>query len=164
MRMGEDSDRLYNIYIGYPYMVRGFESNTFGPNSKIGYNDLSGSRMVVGNFEVRLPFTGPEQLAVLPSGFLFSDLNFFIDGGLAWRSNSTIKWNKTDEDLITETVNGRTYSSYDPSVTMPVFSAGVSLRVNLFGAMILEPYYAIQLNNPTRENFGTFGLNFAPGW
>ena len=164
MRMGEDSDRLYNIYIGYPYMVRGFESNTFGPNSKIGYNDLSGSRMVVGNFEVRLPFTGPEQLAVLPSGFLFSDLNFFIDGGLAWRSNSTIKWNKTDEDLITETVNGRTYSSYDPSVTMPVFSAGVSLRVNLFGAMILEPYYAIQLNNPTREKFGTFGLNFAPGW
>ena len=164
MRMGEDSDRLYNIYIGYPYMVRGFESNTLGPNSKIGYNDLSGSRMVVGNFEVRLPFTGPEQLAVLPSGFLFSDLNFFIDGGLAWSSNSTVKWNKTDEDLITETVNGRTYSSYDPSVTMPVFSAGVSLRVNLFGAMILEPYYAIQLNNPTREKFGTFGLNFAPGW
>lgn len=164
MRVGEDSDRLYNIYIGYPYMVRGFESNSFGPDSKIGYNDLSGSRMVVGNFEVRLPFTGPEQLAVLPSGFLFSDLNFFLDGGLAWRSNSTIKWNKTDEDRISETVNGVTYSSYDPSVTMPVFSAGVSLRVNLFGAMILEPYYAIQLNNPTREKFGTFGLNFAPGW
>ncbi|MGO3267776.1 MAG: tolB protein precursor, partial [Sphingobacteriaceae bacterium] len=164
MRVGEDSDRLYNMYIGYPYMVRGFEANSFGPNSKIGYNDLSGSRMVVGNFEVRLPFTGPEKLAVLPSGFLFSDLNFFVDGGLAWTKNSTIKWDKTDEDKVTETIDGQTYSSYDPSVTMPVFSAGVSLRVNLFGAMILEPYYAIQLNNSSREKFGTFGLNFAPGW
>ena len=164
MRVGEDSDQLYNIYIGYPYMVRGFENNSFGPNSKIGYSDLSGSRMVVGNFEIRLPFTGPEKLAVLPTGFIFSDLNFFIDGGLAWRQGSTIKWNKTDADKITESQGGQNYPIYNPNVTMPVFSAGVSLRVNLFGAMILEPYYAIQLNNPTREKFGTFGLNFAPGW
>jgi len=164
MRLGEGSDQLYNIYIGYPYMVRGFENNNYGPNSKIGYSDLSGSKMIVGNFEVRIPFTGPEQLAILPSGFLFSDLNLFIDGGLAWTNNSTIKWTKTEDDIITESSNGATYQAYDPNVTMPVFSAGVSLRINLFGAMILEPYYAIQLNNPTREKFGTFGLNFAPGW
>ena len=164
MRMGEDADRLYNIYIGYPYMVRGFESNSFGPNSMIGFNDLSGSKMVVGNFEVRLPFTGPEKLAVIPSGLLFSDLNFFIDGGLAWSNNSIIKWKKTDADKVQENFGNGSVTTYDSRVTMPVFSAGVSLRVNLFGAMILEPYYAIQLNNPTREKFGTFGLNFAPGW
>ncbi len=162
MRVGSGADNLYNIYIGYPYMIRGFESNSFGPNSMIGFNDLSGSKMVVGNFEVRLPFTGPEKLAVIPSGLLFSDLNFFIDGGLAWKNSTTVKWKKTDADLITNLQNGVPY--YDPNVTMPVFSAGVSLRVNFFGAMILEPYYAIQLNNPTREKFGTFGLNFAPGW
>jgi hypothetical protein len=52
---------------------------------------------------------------------------------------------------------------YDPSVRVPVFSAGVSLRINLFGAMILEPYYAIPFQQ-TRSKFGTFGLNFAPGW
>ncbi|MVZ60482.1 tolB protein precursor [Sphingobacterium humi] len=164
MRVGSGADQLYNIYIGYPYLIRGFEDNSFGPNSKISFNDLSGSKMVVGNLELRLPFTGPEKLAVIPSGMLFTDLNFFIDGGLAWRNGNTIKWNKTDEDKITQTINGEDYVTYDPNVRMPVFSAGVSLRVNLFGAMILEPYYAIQLNNPSRTKFGTFGLNFAPGW
>jgi len=63
-----------------------------------------------------------------------------------------------------QTSDGTSYQVYPENLTMPVFSAGVSLRVNLFGAMILEPYYAIQLNNPTRSKFGTFGLNFAPGW
>ncbi|MGN5953269.1 DPP IV N-terminal domain-containing protein [Sphingobacterium lactis] len=165
MRLGNDADRLYNIYIGYPYLVRGFESNSFGPNSKIGFNDLSGSKMVVGNFEVRLPFTGPEKLAVLPSGFLFSDLNLFVDAGLAWRNGSKITWQKTEADKVEITApGGQPYSVYPDNLTMPVFSAGVSLRINLFGAMILEPYYAIQLNNPTRSKFGTFGLNFAPGW
>ncbi len=164
MRVGSGADQLYNIYIGYPYLIRGFEDNSFGPNSKISFNDLSGSKMVVGNLELRLPFTGPEKLAVIPSGMLFTDLNFFIDGGLAWRNGNTIKWNKTDEDKITQTINGEDYVTYNPNVRMPVFSAGVSLRVNLFGAMILEPYYAIQLNNPSRTKFGTFGLNFAPGW
>ena len=165
MRIGEGADRLYNIYIGYPYLVRGFEGNSFGADSKIGFNDLSGSKMVVGNFEVRLPFTGPEKLAVLPSGFLFSDLNFFVDAGLAWSDDSKIVWQKTDADKVTrQTSDGTSYQVYPENLTMPVFSAGVSLRVNLFGAMILEPYYAIQLNNPTRSKFGTFGLNFAPGW
>ncbi|MGJ1203461.1 peptidase MA family metallohydrolase [Sphingobacterium lactis] len=164
MRMGNDADKLYNMYIGYPYLVRGYESNSFGPSSMIGYTDLSGSKMVVGNFEIRLPFTGPEKLAAVPSNFLFTDLNFFVDGGLAWSDAQTVKWKKTDADLVTRTSNGQSYQIYDPMVTMPVFSAGISLRVNLFGAMILEPYYAIQLNNPTREKFGTFGLNFAPGW
>lgn len=162
MRVGDGADQLYNIYIGYPYLIRGFESSSFGPSSMVSFNDLSGSKMVVGNLELRLPFTGPEKLAVLPSGLLFSDLNFFIDGGLAWKNGSTIKWTKTDEDRLQDPASGEYY--YDPAVRMPVFSAGVSLRVNLFGAMILEPYYAIQLNNPTRSKFGTFGLNFAPGW
>ena len=40
-------------------------------------------------------------------------------------------------------------------------SVGISLRVNLFGAMILEPYYARQL---TSRGQWTFGLNFIPGW
>src|SRR5690606_36519569 len=100
----------------------------------IGYNDLSGSKMVVGNFEVRLPFTGPEKLAVIPSGLLFSDLNFFIDGGLAWSNNSIVKWKKTDSDIVNESVNGQNYSSYDPRVTMPVFGEGASAQGGEGGA------------------------------
>ena len=163
MRVGEDEDQLYGMYIGYPYLVRGFENGDFDSSGKISWSDLMGSRMAVANFEVRLPFTGPEKLATIKSGFLFSDLNFFVDAGLAWSKGNTVKWNKTDDDLVTETENGQTITYYDENVRMPIFSTGISLRINLFGAMILEPYYAIPLNK-ARSKFGTFGLNFAPGW
>jgi hypothetical protein len=44
---------------------------------------------------------------------------------------------------------------------LPIVSAGVSLRVNLFGALILEPYYA----RPFLQNSKfVFGLNILPGW
>ena len=47
---------------------------------------------------------------------------------------------------------------------VPVFSVGTSLRVNVFGYAVLEPFYAI----PVTQNFsiknGSFGLNFFPGW
>ncbi len=172
MRMGKDEAALYPLYIGYPYMIRGFETNNFDNSGKLSYTDLMGSRMAIANFEIRLPFTGPEKLAVVKSGFLFSDLNFFIDGGLAWTDGDIIKWDKTEGDKVqAKDTNGNPVFDevgdpvmvYPQNLRMPVFSAGVSLRINLFGAMILEPYYAIPFNS-TRAKFGTFGLNFAPGW
>ena len=45
----------------------------------------------------------------------------------------------------------------------PVFSTGVSLRINLLGYLIIEPYYAFPLQNGGFKN-GSFGLNFTPGW
>lgn len=162
-RVGKDDGALYPLYIGYPHMIRGYESANFESTGGINFSDLMGSRMAIANFELRLPFTGPEKLAILPSGFLFSDLNFFIDGGVAWSAGNDVKWTRGEDDLITETIDGEVFQRYDPNVRVPVFSAGVSLRVNLFGAMILEPYYAIPFQK-SRTKFGTFGLNFAPGW
>ncbi len=173
MRVGKDDGALYPLYIGYPYMIRGFESGSFDSGGEVSFSDLMGSRMAIANLEIRIPFTGPEKLAVLKSGFLFSDLNFFIDGGVAWSKGNTIKMNRTNADLVpskdidgnpvTDPITRLPQMEYDPSIRVPVFSAGVSLRVNLFGAMILEPYYAIPFQK-TRAKFGTFGLNFAPGW
>lgn len=165
LRTGKNEDALYSLYIGYPYLIRGYESGSFDASGKVSLSDLMGSRMAVGNLEVRLPFTGPEQLAVIKSDFLFSDLNFFIDGGLAWGKGKKVKWNKTDDDLVPSLdANGNVIGMhYDPNVRIPVFSAGVSLRINLFGAMILEPYYAIPFQK-NRSEFGTFGVNFSPGW
>jgi hypothetical protein len=42
-------------------------------------------------------------------------------------------------------------------------STGLSLRVNLLGAMIIEAYYALPWRGDRFEK-GAFGLNFAPGW
>ncbi len=171
IRSGKDDERLRGNYIGYPFFVRGFDSMSPEKVGDISYNDLMGSRVLVGNFEIRLPFTGPEKLAAVKSKFLFSDLNLFFDAGLAWNKGNKIVGSLADKPLIEQTDNqgnpvlddGSPLMVYDPNYRVPVLSAGISVRVNLFGAMIIEPYYAIPFVK-SRTKFGTFGLNFMPGW
>ncbi len=146
-RYGENANDFFNQFLGYPWYVRGYDyssaSQILAQNGR-SVNDLFGSKLLVSNFEVRLPFTGPEQLAVIKSKVFFTELSFFIDGGLAWDTFEE----KPEGDL-------RKFG-FDP-----LFSAGASLRINLFGALILEPYYAFPLLKETR---GVFGLNIVPGW
>ena len=75
-----------------------------------------------------------------------NDLNFFFDAGVAWDSF----------DQFASDGNGT--SSFKAK---PVMSAGASLRVNLFGALILEPYLAVPIQKETKA---VFGLNIVPGW
>ncbi|WP_090604820.1 DPP IV N-terminal domain-containing protein [Parapedobacter koreensis] len=162
LRAGQHENALYPLFLGYPYLIRGYESSSFrNSTGSFNFNSLMGTRIAVFNFEVRLPFTGPEKLAVLRSNVLFSDLNFFFDAGLAWDSNSKVAFRSTPRYI--ETIQNPNGQSIDVYERIPALSAGVSLRVNLFGAMVLEPYYAFPFQR-TDVNFGTFGLNFAPGW
>jgi len=156
-RFGTDasSGNLPPLYVGYPSLVRGYDARTFtGANSNsstqsLGINDLIGSQMYVGNVELRLPLTGPERLASIKSKFLLSDLNLFTDGGVAWG---------TYRGLITDEKGRRL-----PGSSRFILSSGVSLRVNVFGYLIVEPFYAIPWQNGGFKN-GNFGLNFIPGW
>ncbi|WP_345951768.1 MULTISPECIES: basic secretory protein-like protein [unclassified Mucilaginibacter] len=172
-RFGEDTG-LYPYYIGYPFLIRGYESQTFyGSGNQVSTNgftidQLSGSRVAVANFEIRLPFTGPEKLSAIKSKFLFSELNLFFDAGLAWNKGNQIKFQKSPDLLGYQVVNdgkGNTTTTavYNSNQRVPALSAGVSLRVNLFGALILEPYYAFPFNR-TDVKKPVFGLNFTPGW
>ena len=98
------------------------------------------------------------------SRILWSDLNLFFDADLAWSRDNTVRWSKNDSDrILVNNPNGESVFEYDPQVRAPLYSVGISMRVNLFGAMILEPYYAVPLLR-SRSQFGHFGLNFAPGW
>jgi Tol biopolymer transport system component len=150
----EDRSIFYPLYLGDPRFsfLRGYGSNqlqqAMSKNRDFSINDLIGSRMAVANFEIRLPFTGPEQLAVIRSGFLFTELALFFDAGVAWTEDTrpTLDINNFAEDR-----------------RFPFFSTGVSLRVNLFGAMILEPYYAFPFQRDGIKS-GVLGLNFIPGW
>lgn len=165
IRAGKHENALYPMFLGYPYLIRGYESS--GLRSNVGglnLQKLMGSRVAVFNFEIRIPFTGPEKLTLFKSNMLFSDLNFFFDGGLAWDSNTTVKFKKNIEQIGWQTIDneGNQVPVYE-DIHIPVYSAGISLRVNIFGAMILEPYYAIPFQRKD-INFGTFGLNFTPGW
>lgn len=150
----DDTNNIfYPMYAGYPWFVRGYSSNQFYQlqsfrNADFTINDLLGSRLAVANFEIRLPFTGPEQLAVIKSGFFFTELALFLDAGVAWTGSTRPTLDINDMSADTR---------------FPIFSTGLSLRVNLFGAMILEPYYAFPFQRDGIKG-GVFGLNFLPGW
>jgi len=150
-----ETNVVYPLYIGYPWLVRGYEDISFYGQTGSGNNydvfnvsNLAGSKILVSNLELRLPFSGPRQLALFRSKYFFTDLNLFFDAGLAWNNGDKIKlrWKPV---YFNERI--------------PVFSAGVSLRVNLLGAMIIEPYYAFPFQNLGYKN-GFLGVNFTPGW
>lgn len=148
-RYGKDKN-FFPIFIGQPWFVRGYnfnDANEILPLNNRSVNDLIGSKVVVSNFEVRVPFTGPEQLSLIRSNFLFTELNFFVDGGLAFDDFSEFNATGSEGQFNVQ--------------PKPLFSAGASLRINLFGALILEPYYAFPLLKDTK---GVFGLNIVPGW
>jgi Tol biopolymer transport system component len=145
---------FYPLYLGYPGYMRGYDYGSLYRRSDqifgedFSFDQLQGSRMLLGGLELKVPFTGPERLAVIPSRFLFTELNWFLDAGMAWNEGSTITFNPDE-------MNGGT--------RYPVFSTGPSIRINLFGALILEPYYAIPFSMKERWP-GVWGLNFWPGW
>ncbi|MBB5394253.1 basic secretory protein-like protein [Mucilaginibacter sp. AK015] len=169
-RLGGDASALYPLYVGYPFLIRGYEAQTFynsqtATTNNFTIDQLSGSRIAVANFEVRLPFTGPEKLAVIKSKFLFTDLNLFFDAGLAWNQGDQVKF-KLNPDIVgynnftDQAGNAVQYPVYN---RVPALSAGISLRVNVFGAFVLEPYYAFPFNRSDVKK-PVFGLTFAPGW
>ena len=158
-RFGRDAELTYNdggilppLYLGYDFFVRGysysamFDSMMATNGKSLWYTDLIGSKMLVGNFELRLPFTGPERLAAIKSSMFFSDLNLFFDAGLIWNHNDKITWTRQDNRLT----------------RYPIFSTGISARINLFGQIIIQPYYAFPLTLKTGR--GYFGINFYPGF
>jgi len=143
------------LFVAQPWFVRGYPYNLLYNEERDLIEASAGSKILVGNFEIRLPFTGPRQLSVIPSNFLITDLNIFFDAGLGFFKENDLKKNPVDPDPI----DGR-----DPVRHKPLLSTGISLRVNLFGAIVLEPYFALPLTVPKERREWQWGLNFIPGW
>lgn len=156
-RYGPDaeSDRLTPLFLGYESLVRGYTAGSFtieectGQTANGGcpeFNRLLGSRVAVANMEVRVPLTGPSDYGLINLPFLPIELGAFLDGGLAWTS--------TEAPVLELTRN-----SMD---RVPVFSAGFTSRVNLFGYLVLELFYAYPFQRPGAG--WQFGFQIAPGW
>jgi Tol biopolymer transport system component len=160
-----NSNGLYPLYVGYPFLIRGYEAQTFyngngKPSNGFTIDQLTGTRTAVANFEVRLPFTGPEKLSTIKSKFLFTELNFFFDAGLAWSQGNQVKFQNAPDRIGTDK-NGN--GIYNTNQRVPALSTGISLRVNVFGYFVLEPYFAVPFNR-NDINKPVFGLGFTPGW
>ena len=146
--LGPDSKTFYPILIGEMGLMHGFgygSVNKLQDETGINPETFFGSKILLSSFETRLPFTGPEKLAVIKSGVLFSELAWFLDGGVAFDDYSEL-----GNDVNGELFKRKFY-----------FSTGFSARVNLFGAIIVEPYYAWPLIKGAKGRFGVF---LVPGW
>ena len=94
---GKDSERgiLPDLYIGYPWLIRGYNKITRPESYDLTSNIfdiswLSGSRIIVANAELRVPLTGPERYALIKSKLLLTEASLFFDSGLAWNKDSKI--------------------------------------------------------------------------
>jgi Tol biopolymer transport system component len=151
---GTREGTLPHLYLGNPWLIRGYEdimSDGSAGENTFNISWLSGSSIAVANAEVRFPLSGPERLALIKSKFFLADLNLFFDAGMAWSRE-----NRINLDMRPTMTAGDISRS-------PIMSTGVSLRVNVLGYLVMEPYYAFPLQNGGFRN-GSFGLNFIPGW
>ncbi|MDX1741825.1 MAG: BamA/TamA family outer membrane protein, partial [Rhodothermales bacterium] len=150
-------------YLGYANTlthVRGYSFSSFEPNECtvdatqtrcIEVERLRGTRLALASVEVRLPLFGTESFGLVNFPYLPTELSLFADAGLAWNSGETpkLKFVRDVED-------------FQPFERVPVFSAGVSSRFNLFGYTVLEIFYAYPFQRPIKG--GYIGFQIVPGW
>ena len=168
-RYGTDADnfRLNPLYLGFGQFVRGYSAGSFESNQAFGaFQDrLLGSKMAVASAEVRFPLLGVPQLGLVSFPYLPTELALFADAGFVW---GTIPQFRSFNEDTGEVFDGPTYgSSFGDQ--RPVFSAGVSARISVLGALVVEPYYALPISRwgddgDLASGRGVFGLNLTPGW
>jgi len=154
-RYGADAEdsRLTPLFLGNGQLVRGYSFFTFDP-SECGvstqqcpvFNRLVGSRMAATSLEVRVPLFGSRELGLFSFPFLPTELVAFADGGAAWSSDSPFNFDFTRES------NER----------IPVFSTGISARINVLGFAVVELMGVFPFQRP--DQGWHFDFQFSPGW
>jgi len=150
-RSGADAER-YELFLGNTELVRGHTSGSYYSNecrtaSNFICADLDrliGTRLAVGNAELRFPILTP-NMGFVPRGFPPIEGALFYDIGVAWRDGVDIVWRRKPSD-----------NPY--TVREPVSSVGASARMNLFGFMILRLDMAIPMRRPDIGTYWTLSL------
>ena len=147
-RNAEDG-RLPTLFLGYPGLVRGYDSGSFETGecgvqpdgSCPAFDRLIGSRVAVANAEIRFPlwgaFGGDDFYGPLPV-----ELAVFSDAGVAWGRSARAGFAEGDNQ--------------------PVVSVGAAARINLFGFAVAEIDYVRPLDRPGRGWLWQFSLR--PGF
>ncbi len=158
-RYGRDAQdsRLWPLYLGYSSLVRGYDYYSFGadeyfpaPGTKtFDQNRLYGSKMIVANFELRFPLFRVLGIGKGFYGIFPVDFIAFYDLGAAW-------WQGAIESPY------YSYISFHDAITNPVTSAGVGLRVNVFGFLVLGVNYVKPFARPNKG--WVFQFTFFPGF
>jgi WD40 repeat protein len=149
---GGEDQRLQPLFIGYPGLVRGYTFGSFDssecdppasdPNACPVFDQLLGTRMLVGNVELRFPLFGVLGIGSGYYGALPLDFTLFGDGGVAWESDIDPSFAGGDRE--------------------PVFSAGAGFRFNLFGFAVAEVNLVRPFDRPAKNWVWEFNLQ--PGF
>jgi len=141
-----DDDRMYPLFIGYPSLVRGYDIGSFeasecgsDPNVCPVFDQLVGSSLLVGNVELRFPPLGLLGLGGGYYGALPIDAGIFYDAGVAWSG----------------TEGAQIFGNGPRKI---VSSAGVSLRMNLFGYAIGQMDIVHPFDRPQKDWMLRFSL------
>ncbi len=147
-RYGRDAEdqRIYPLFIGYPSLVRGYDRGSFQASECTGgtatscpvFDQLWGSRLLVGNVELRFPPFGLLGAGGGYYGILPIEAGIFYDAGVAWTQSQGAK-------LFGGTRNW-------------VRSAGVSLRMNLLGYAIGQMDIVHPFDRPEKNWLVRFSL------
>ena len=150
-RWGPNSDQ-FPVFLGNTELLRGYTSQSMRDNecggtftSPVGsffqtgcppLDQMIGSKIAVGNVELRFPLTRNLVLGLLPVGLPPVEGAVFFDIGMAWDEHSIVKWEREAGDTYTR-------------VRTPLKSWGGSIRTNFLGAVILRFDYTRPLDRPT---------------
>jgi outer membrane protein assembly factor BamA len=142
--------RLVPLFIGYPELLRGYGMGSFSAaactatafSSCAEFDRLIGSRMLVGNLELRFPLLRPFGLGSGMYGPIPTEVALFADAGAAWNAGDR-----------------PTFLGGDRS---PVSSAGITFRVNLFGFAVGQIDFAHPFQRPGRRF--VWGFSLTPGF
>ena len=175
-RYGKDGDN-YNqvspLFLGEEIFIRGYrwldneeclaEPSTTGTCPVV--ERLLGSRIAVFNAELRIPVFGTSSFGLINFPYLPLEVSPFFDAGIAWTSDQQpeLTFSEQATNDSPRCTGASTPTSFYPCAQrIPVFSAGVSFRVNLLGYMVIETYVAKPFQRRTKD--WVVGLQMAPGW
>jgi Tol biopolymer transport system component len=156
---GAEDQRLAQLFLGYPTLIRGYDNGSFNLNrcpqgqptqscSEVQvYDQLFGSRLALANAELRMALFGPTGL--LGYSFLPADLIGFFDAGLAWSEDRAVT---LDRDERAWFLGGD---------REPLTSAGVGIRLNLLGFAMAELVWVRPFDRPLRKGYLSFNLTSA---
>ncbi len=148
---GGEDPRMTPLFLGYPDLVRGYDINSFDAsecgNQPDGscpvFDRLLGSRVLVGNVELRAPLLGLLG-ARNPFGPLPVEVGGFFDAGVAWDSHTAPK------------IFGG--AGTNPADRPLVRSVGATARVNILGFAVLQIDRVKPLDRPGKSAFWQFNL------
>jgi hypothetical protein len=148
---GAEDYRLTPLYLGYQGLVRGYDIGSFDPsecpqsaepNVCPAFDRLLGSRLFVGNVELRFPLLGVLGIGSGYYGAFPIEAAFFADGGQAYCSGNSPAFCTGDNEAV--------------------YSTGMALRVNLLGYAVAEVDLVKPYERPIKGWYLELGLT--PGF